>query len=262
MKIITWNCNGIRARISLIERLINMKQPDIICLQETKLSDDIFPKEKFKLLGYKYLAFRGEKAYNGVACISKIPFEEQGHKKWARKEDCRHIYIKLPNGLIINNFYVPSGGDVPDINVNQKFAHKIKFLSEMNEWAISLPKNRMEILLGDLNIAPLPEDVWSHKQLINVVSHTSDEINSLNKLLLSGNYIDLVRKFYPIPEKLFSWWSYRSRDWKSSNKGRRLDHVWASKALSNNIKNIEILKDIRGWEKPSDHVPILLELEI
>ena len=262
MKIISWNCNGIRARLDHIKNLMIKFNPEVLCLQETKASDEVFPSNELNFNGYDYQIIRGEKGYNGVAIISKIPFADSGYKLWVNKDDCRHLWIKLENGLIINNFYVPAGGDIPDPLINEKFDHKLKFLSELKKWASKNDANRKEILLGDLNIAPLPEDVWSHKQLLNVVSHTPIEVEALNEIQNSGNYLDVIRYYHPPPKKLFSWWSYRSRDWELSNRGRRLDHIWTSPILINKIKNVEILKQVRSWEKPSDHAPILIELSI
>ena len=260
MKIITWNCNGIRARFPLIEKLIENENPDVIFLQETKIEDKIFPSKSFFDLGYNHLFFRGEKSYNGVACISRIPFDDSGYRNWSNLEDCRHIYIKF-NELTINNFYVPAGGDIPDIINNEKFKHKVSFLIEVASWFSENPIQRKEILLGDLNIAPLPDDVWSHKQLLNVVSHTPQEVQLLDKILISGNFTDVVREFHKVPEKVFSWWSYRSKDWELSNRGRRLDHIWTTKEIVSRTKKVKILKEARGWEKPSDHVPIIIEID-
>ena len=259
MKIITWNCNGIRARFPLIEKLIENENPDVIFLQETKIEDKIFPSKSFFDLGYNHLFFRGEKSYNGVACISRIPFDDSGYKNWSNLKDCRHIYVRF-NELTINNFYVPAGGDIPDIN-NEKFKHKVSFLLEVESWLSKKPTPIKEILLGDLNIAPLPDDVWSHKQLLNVVSHTPQEVQLLDKILISGNFTDIVREFYKVPEKVFSWWSYRSKDWELSNRGRRLDHIWTTKEIVSRTKKVKILKEARGWEKPSDHVPIIIEID-
>ena len=261
MKIVTWNCNGIRARFDLIKKLINDEEPDIIFLQETKIEDKIFPSQSFHDLGYKYLFFRGEKSYNGVACISKIQFDNCGYRNWVQSEDCRHIFIKL-NDLEIHNFYVPAGGDIPNTKTNKKFLHKLLFLFEIKKWLKNKPNERKEILLGDLNIAPLPDDVWSHKQLLNVVSHTPEEVELLEDVMVSGNFYDVIRSYFPVPEKVFSWWSYRSKDWQLGNRGRRLDHIWATNILFNNVKNIKVIKDARGWEKPSDHVPVVIEIDL
>ena len=108
----------------------------------------------------------------------------------------------------------------------------------------------------------MPDDVWSHKQLLNVVSHTPQETDLLLDVLHSGSFEDLIRQFFPIPEKVFSWWSYRSKDWRHSDRGRRLDHIWATNSISKRVSKVNILKDARGWDKPSDHVPILVEIEL
>ncbi|MEM8651004.1 MAG: endonuclease/exonuclease/phosphatase family protein, partial [Pseudomonadota bacterium] len=122
------------------------------------------------------------------------------------------------------------------------------------------PAPRM--LVGDLNIAPHPNDVWSHKQLLKIVSHTPQETEMLDRIRDEGGWSDLVRDKIPVEEKVFSWWSYRSRDWEASNRGRRLDHIWGSPTLKNDLANIQILQEARGWEKPSDHVPIIAEFDL
>ena len=116
------------------------------------------------------------------------------------------------------------------------------------------------ILVGDLNIAPYEHDVWSHKQLLNVVSHTPQEVALLEKVRKSHNWIDVARAFVPFEEKLYSWWSYRARDWDVSNRGRRLDHIWVTPALGPKVNNYKILREARGWERPSDHVPVMIDL--
>ena len=119
-----------------------------------------------------------------------------------------------------------------------------------------------KILVGDLNIAPLENDVWSHKQLLNVVSHTPLETEALLEIINSGEWVDVMRKIVPHKEKLYSWWSYRNRNWETSNRGRRLDHVWVSKKLFPQVKSGVIFKDTRSWERPSDHVPIIIDIDI
>ncbi len=267
MKIVTWNINSVRLRIDMVVRFLAQYQPDILCLQETKTIDDTFPSQALKNAGYPYLAFHGMKSYNGVAIISKLPFAEIFHLDFTRKQDCRHIAVKLPNGIEIHNFYVPAGGDIPNRDTNPKFAHKLDFLDDMKIWFANYRTiNQKIILLGDLNIAPLPQDVWSHKQLLNVVSHTPIEVDKLMNLQNNLSWIDSFRHFDPALDlagnevKLYSWWSYRSRDWQQSNRGRRLDHIWTSPALQNQLYRTEIYRHIRGWERPSDHVPMMLEL--
>ena len=132
----------------------------------------------------------------------------------------------------------------------------------MTDW---FSKNRKPtdpmILVGDLNIAPLECDVWSHKQLLKVVSHTPIEVDHLNRLVRASDWIDTARYLTPEPQKLFTWWSYRSREWSTANKGRRLDHIWVSPTLEQKIIDSGVLRDARGWEKPSDHAPVTTDLD-
>ena len=123
-------------------------------------------------------------------------------------------------------------------------------------------KNQINVICGDFNVSPNEDDVWSHKQLLNVVSHTPIETELLSKLIDVSNWVDVGRKFVSKNEKLYSWWSYRNRDWKKSNRGRRLDHIWVSKDLDNVLRSFLSCKEIRDWEKPSDHVPLIIELSI
>jgi exodeoxyribonuclease III len=113
------------------------------------------------------------------------------------------------------------------------------------------------ILVGDLNIAPLEADVWSHKQLLNVVSHTPVETEGLESMRTGGGWSDLMRLHTPPPERVYTWWSYRARDWEASDRGRRLDHIWSSPNLEPMLKEVTVLKAARGWDRPSDHVPVI-----
>tara|TARA_B100000989_G_scaffold252469_1_gene200663 strand:+ start:215 stop:1000 length:786 start_codon:yes stop_codon:yes gene_type:complete len=261
VRIATWNINSVRLRISHVLKFIKECNIDIICLQETKTTDEYFPSEDFRKAGMKYQYYRGEKSYNGVAIISKYKFTDSGYVNWCKKNDTRHIYIKINNNIELHNFYVPAGGDEPDISINPKFEHKISFVNEMKDYFFSDTKKN-KILVGDLNIAPLEQDVWSHKQLINVVSHTPMETETLLDLIQTGEWVDIMREFVPHNEKLYSWWSYRNRNWEISNRGRRLDHFWISKNLFSLVKSGVIYKNTRSWEKPSDHVPIIVDIDI
>ena len=118
------------------------------------------------------------------------------------------------------------------------------------------------VLLGDLNIAPLETDVWSHRQLLNVVSHTPVETEAMIRWQRSYGFVDAVRTVIPPERKLYTWWSYRNRDWAASNRGRRLDHIWLSPALAPGLVTAEVLREARGWAEPSDHVPVTVELEV
>jgi exodeoxyribonuclease-3 len=264
LKLATWNINSVRLRIGLVRRFLEEQAPDVLCLQETKSPDEHFPHEAFEELGYEHRAIRGEKGYNGVAIVSRIPFTDSGHRLFCGREDCRHIAVTLPGNVELHNFYVPAGGDEPDPKANPKFAHKLDFVREMTDWANEVKAPRAKrILVGDLNIAPLENDVWSHKQLLKVVSHTPIEVELLAEAQEAHDWVDAVRRFFPEDEKLYSWWSYRAKDWLAADRGRRLDHVWVTPALEQGLQRAEILKPARGWApKPSDHAPVIVEMEI
>jgi len=170
----------------------------------------------------------------------------------------------LRDPVTVHNFYVPAGGDEPDPVINEKFAHKLGFLDELHAMAKLRPgKGERAILVGDLNVAPLEHDVWSHKQMLKVVSHTPIECEKLTAFQKAGNWVDSMRVLTPEPEKLYTWWSYRAMDnWKIADRGRRLDHVWVSPELGDRVSRIDIAKHARGWERPSDHVPVTAAIEI
>lgn len=261
MKITTWNINSVRLHLPLIERLAADLSPDVICLQETKVVDDLFPAERLTELGYIHQTVNGMKSYNGVAILSRLPLVNAGNKDWCGRQDCRHVFAELPGGLELHNFYFPSGGDVPDPATNDKFAHKLQFLDEVTKWCRRRRNTEAKrMMVGDFNIAPLEADVWSHKQLVKVVSHTPIEVERLDTLAKAGPWTDAIRHLKNEDEKLYSWWSYRARDWSESDRGRRLDHIWVTAALEPHLRSVEILREARGWEKPSDHVPVTLTL--
>jgi len=260
-RLATWNINSVRLRINRAISLLQNEDIDILCLQETKTEDQHFPINDFIKAGYDYCAFSGEKSYNGVAIISRIPLNDIKHHKLVNN-DCRHITATLPNNTIIHNFYIPAGGDTPDPVENVKFAHKLDYCDAMtNFFSQKENQNEKMILVGDLNIAPLEHDVWSHKQLLKIVSHTPIEIERLSNIQKTCQWIDAPRLFTPENEKLYSWWSYRNRDWRKSNRGRRLDHIWITKALRKNAIKCRTLDHLRDGEKPSDHVPVIIELK-
>jgi len=255
----TWNINSVRLRLPLVLDFLRLEQPDMLCLQETKCPDDNFPAKAFQAAGYEHLAISGQKGYHGVAIVSRLPFEEIDKRHFCDLKDCRHIAVVVKSGgkrLRVHNFYVPAGGDEPDLQINPKFAHKLQFLNEMKTIPADTDDGCSALLVGDLNIAPLENDVWSHKQLLKIVSHTPVETEGLQEVRRLGGWVDFMREKIPPREKLYTWWSYRAKDWITSNRGRRLDHIWGSADLVSSLETIRILKDARGWEKPSDHVPV------
>ncbi|MGL4439440.1 MAG: exodeoxyribonuclease III [Bosea sp. (in: a-proteobacteria)] len=269
LSVTTWNINSVRLRFPIVKNFLDEVRPDILCLQETKTPDDKFPAADFRAIGYLHQAFIGNKGYNGVAILSKLPFSDKGMMEMCGRSDARHVSVTLANearkaaGVTIHNFYVPAGGDEPDPEINEKFAHKLSFLAEMERWAASTkPTMGPAILVGDLNIAPYETDVWSHKQLLDVVSHTPIETTALEALRRDHGWIDAVRQMRPEPEKIYTWWSYRAQDWEAADKGRRLDHVWLSPDLAKALGSAEIHKAVRGWERPSDHAPVTVRLAL
>jgi exodeoxyribonuclease-3 len=122
-------------------------------------------------------------------------------------------------------------------------------------------KPQKSILVGDLNIAPQEEDVWDHKKLLKIVSHTPQEIEALNVVKSSADWVDITRKDIPTGS-LYSWWSYRARDWDAADKGRRLDHIWATSDIAKYGHESRILREVRGWEKPSDHAPVFASFDL
>ena len=257
--IATWNINSVRLRQGLVVKFLEMRQPDVLCLQEIKCQDGEFPADTFAAAGYKYQAVHGQKAYHGVAILSRHPLEIVEKRKFCEIDDARHVSVDVSFGkekIRVHNFYVPAGGDEPDAAVNPKFGHKLKFVEEMRN-VVSDHAPHPSILVGDLNIAPLEHDVWSHKQLLKVVSHTPIETTNFEAMRKHAKWTDLMRQQVPEPEKLYTWWSYRSADWTVANKGRRLDHIWSSAGFDARLKEIEILREARGWERGSDHVPVM-----
>ncbi|WP_316013844.1 exodeoxyribonuclease III [Roseobacter sp. HKCCA0434] len=251
--ICTWNINSVRLRADLVLRLLAEEAPDVLCLQETKSPVDKIPLERFAEAGYPHMIAEGNKGYNGVAILSRLPLEDAGTRAFCDTGHARHCAARLENGLVVHNFYVPAGGDEPDRESNPKFAHKLDFLAEMARWGAE--GRAREVMVGDLNIAPREDDVWSHKQLLKVVSHTPIEVEALDRARDAGGWIDTTRADIP-GGKLYSWWSYRARDWDAADKGRRLDHIWATPDAGHIAGSTRILRDARGWEKPSDHAPV------
>lgn len=264
LRLVTWNINSVRLRVDNVCRLLTEVQPDILCLQETKTPDELFPREAFAALGYAHLHVHGMKGYNGVAIIAKAPFAGAATRAWCARADCRHATVELSGDIELHNIYVPAGGDEPDPEANPKFAHKLQFLDEVAAWFAAERQitGRRMIAVGDLNIAPLETDVWSHKQLLSVVSHTPVEVEKLGALQKAGGFVDAVRHFVPPEQKLYTWWSYRNRDWNASDRGRRLDHIWVTPPLVGALKSTRVFREIRDWDKASDHVPVMVEFDL
>jgi exodeoxyribonuclease-3 len=267
IRIATWNINSVRLRIETVSRFVKISRPDVLCFQEIKCREAEFPFSSLKEMGYQHFAVNAQKGYHGVAIASRLPLDDIQTQDFCSKGEARHVSARICSGganfsdIEIHNFYVPAGGDVPSVEANPKFKHKLEFLEEMKSFFASpAASSQNRVLLGDLNVAPLEHDVWNHKALLKVVSHTPEEVERLISLFESGGWVDPIRNQAPEPEKVFTWWSYRSPNWLLANKGRRLDHIWVSEPLSGAVKKTEIFKETRGWDRPSDHVPVIADL--
>ena len=258
--IATWNINSVRLREALVARLLSEEAPDILCLQECKSPVEKIPLDAFRALGYRHLVARGQKGYNGVAILSKLPITDVGDRDFAGLGHARHVAGRLENGVTIHNVYVPAGGDIPDRDENPKFGQKLDFLTGMRDHFRTERPDRA-ILVGDLNIAPREDDVWSHKQLLKIVSHTPIEVEHLGAAQEAGRWVDITRQDIP-SGLLYSWWSYRAADWDAADKGRRLDHVWATPDIAPAGHGSRILRGARGWDQPSDHVPVFATFDL
>ncbi|WP_343561111.1 exodeoxyribonuclease III [Kiloniella sp. b19] len=262
-RVATWNVNSIRQRLDHLKSFVDTHQPDVLCLQETKVRDEEFPKDDMHAMGFETVLFHGQKSYNGVAVLVRKSVQAEERLVWCDKDDRRHLAVTLENGLTVHNFYVPSGGGVPDAEANDKFAHKLQFLDEMAQWVAQPEQKAGKLLLvGDMNVAPFENDVWNHKRLQKQIGHTPGECERLVRLHTEGDLIDVGRHFVPEDQTLFSWWGYRYKLSVEKDYGWRLDHILASQSLEGNLRSFKAVKDTRLWEKPSDHIPLVVELDL
>lgn len=263
LKIVSWNINSVRLRAPNIEAFVAAEQPDVICLQETKCQDGEFPEKAFREMGLPHLVLNGQKGgHHGVAIASRLPIERIESPDLCRHGHSRVIAAKVA-GVEIHNIYLPAGGDEPDAAINDKFAHKLDFLERLGP-AYKKQGSTPRVLVGDLNVAPHENDVWSHKQLLKIVSHTPGETERLEASRSQASFADIARLAVPDHQKLYTWWSYRAKDWAKSNRGRRLDHIWMNPAALPDTKldSYRVHLGWRGGWKPSDHAPISVEMKV
>jgi exodeoxyribonuclease-3 len=266
LRVVTWNINSVRLRAEQVARFVGEAQPDVVCLQEIKCREGEFPTQAFHDMGLPHLRIAGQKGSHGVAIASRLPIGDA-----PPLDVCREGHARFVSGLIggveILNFYIPAGGDTPDRENNPKFDHKMDFYERLTALMAARDPSAPLLLTGDLNIAPGEFDVWSHKQMLRVVSHTPIELETMARLQASLGFVDLVREAIPDPQKLFSWWSYRAADFRASNRGLRLDHLWASPGLAPAARKLgpvsaHVHDHVREWERPSDHAPVSVDLAL
>lgn len=264
LRIATWNVNSVRLRLDHIARFSAEHAPDVLCLQEIKCQEAEFPREALAEAGYAHVAVNGQKGWHGVAIASRLPLEPAPKLDVCREGHARCVGATI-GGVEVQNFYVPAGGDVPDRLANPKFDHKLDFFEKLAGELRRRDPDRPLALVGDLNVAPGEHDVWSHRQMSRVVSHTPIEIEAVQALTDALGLVDLPRQATPEPAKLFSWWSYRAADFRKSNRGLRLDHILVSPGLAASTRAAGPIKsavhdDVRAWERPSDHAPVSADL--
>ncbi|WP_375208395.1 exodeoxyribonuclease III [Hyphomonas jannaschiana] len=262
LKIVSWNINSVRLRAPNIEAFVAQENPDVICLQETKCQDGEFPEKAFNEMGLKHLVLNGQKGgHHGVAIASRLPLERIDAPDLCREGHSRVIAAKVA-GIEIHNIYLPAGGDEPDPVKNDKFAHKLDFLEKLGP-AYKKQSKTPRVLVGDLNVAPHENDVWSHKQLLKIVSHTPEETERLEDSRNMAKFADIARLAVPEDQKLYTWWSYRAKDWAASNRGRRLDHIWVNPVglPDTLVDSYRIHLGWRGGWKPSDHAPVSVQIK-
>ena len=264
MLIATWNVNSIRTRLLQIIDWINQVNPDILCLQETKVTDDNFPVESFEKIGYSVEVY-GQKSYNGVAIISKIKaenvrkgfcgFKESDHNIKIFRDQKRLISADI-NGIKIINVYVPNGSSIE----SDKFKYKINWLSYLASFLDEQEKKGALIcLVGDFNIAPSNLDIHDPKKYEGGIMASEIERNSLNNVL-KGRLLDSFRIFEKNTGH-WSWWDYRNNAYEL-NKGWRIDHIYISKELSSKLKSCVIDGSPRANLRPSDHAPVMIDLNL
>jgi exodeoxyribonuclease III len=266
LRLCTWNVNSVRLRAEQAARFVAEQAPDVLCMQEIKCREGEFPRQAFIDMGLPHLKIAGQKGWHGVAIASRLPIEDPEPLDVCREGHARCVGVKVA-GVEIQNFYIPAGGDTPDRVENPKFDHKLDFYEKLTaEMARRDPKAPMAIV-GDLNVAPGENDVWNHKYMSKIVSHTPVEVEAMRALHRAGQFTDLIREAYPEPQKLASWWSYRAQDFRRSNRGLRLDHILVTPGLRDaafrsGAAAARIHDDVREWERPSDHAPVSADLAL
>ena len=230
-------------------------------LQETKCREAEFPRAALAEAGLPHVRIAGQKGWHGVATASRLPLEDAPDLDLCREGHARCVAVRVA-GVEVVNLYIPAGGDTPDREANPKFDHKLDFYARLTARMAARDPARPLLLAGDLNIAPGEWDVWSHRRMLRVVSHTPVEIETAARLQASLGFVDLVRREHPAPQKLASWWSYRAADFRASGRGLRLDHLWASPGLAPRAAGARIHDHVRAWDRPSDHAPVTVDLDV
>ena len=255
MKIATWNVNSITARIGHVLRWCDTASPDVLCLQEIKCVDEKLPHRKFREIGYPYFAAHGERGYNGVAIVSKLPLADIERNLPGDEDAARRMIAVTIDGVRIVNVYVPHGTKFG----SEKFAGKLDWIARLRRYFDERFETDNDLVLcGDINVAPHELDVWN-PLLWNRKMHFSKPERDAIMELKKWGFIDLYRQING-SEREYSWWSNFHHDFEK-DRGLRIDHIWASPELAETCTDCWIDKEPRGWQKPSDHAPVLAECD-
>ena len=260
MRIATWNVNSVRTRLEQVSTWLERERPDVLCLQETKVADDLFPREPFEALGYG-LAISGQKAYNGVAIASLLPLEDVqvgfdallGPEAGPMSEQKR-VISALIDGVRVLNLYVPNGSSLK----SDKYPYKLAWLDCLNRYlAVQEQQGDPLCMLGDFNIGPEARDLHDPERLNGGIMASDPERQALQGLL-GERLSDAFRLFEP-GSGHWSWWDYRSGAWETG-RGWRIDHIYLCEQLRDCATGCVIHKDLRGNVQPSDHAPVVVHL--
>ncbi len=252
LKVATWNVNSVRARMPVITTWLEKKNPDILCMQELKATDEQFPAEEFSELGYRS-AVNGQVRWNGVAIISRSPLSDiQTDLSGFLPEQSRMISATIA-GIRLINVYVPNGGDVD----HPKFQEKLRYFEILREYALNSADPT--VILGDFNVAPCSIDTHSPIEQEGTICYHPLEREQI-KLFAKAGFSDVFRKFQP-EDQAYSWWDYRAASFRR-NRGMRLDLVLANSSAGEMITDCLIDREPRSWLKPSDHTPVIFDIEI
>ena len=270
LSLTTWNINSVRLRINLVAKFLKAVRPDVLCLQETKCIDDAFPLKRFRRLGYEHVALNGQKGYHGVAVVSRLPFESTDIRTFCEKIDLRHISVafggkaQLSKPLVVHNFYVPAGGDIPDPALNPKFEHKLQFLDEMKSCEplasarrrSSYPGRRPQCraarerrlvaqAIAQSRVAypdRMRETAWLRRRMADGSTSRASGFRCRKRFIRGGAIAPPIGR-WPIAADGSITSGYRAR-------------------LKSGVSDFRITRDARGWERPSDHVPVTVTLEV
>ncbi|MGH8460481.1 MAG: exodeoxyribonuclease III [Stenotrophobium sp.] len=250
MKIATWNVNSLRVRLPHLLDWLAATQPDVLGVQELKLTDDLFPRAELEAAGY-HAVCNGQKTYNGVALLSRHPITEVSRDIPGFADEQKRVIAATVNGVRVVDVYVVNGQDLG----TEKYAYKLRWLAALQDYlAAELAAHPRLALLGDFNIAPAAEDTHDPALWEGKILCSPPEREAFQRLLALGMK-DSFRLF-PQPEKTFTWWDYRQAGFRR-NLGLRIDHVLASDALATRCVRCEVDTAPRKLERPSDHAPLL-----